>query len=86
MDYICKEGTITDGIPSPLMGAIGLHVLCYVFRGPSPSFVEDLDIQGVSLKVVTWSDFWPAAGENFGDFRSPNPFEMRCFCGTNSRI
>ena len=43
-----------------------LHVLCYVFRVPPPSFVEDLDIQGVSLKVVTWSDFWPAAGENFG--------------------
>ena len=57
----------------------------YVFRVPSPSNARDLDIQVVSLKV-TWSDFWRAAGENFGDFRSPNPFEMRCFRGTNSRI
>ena len=62
------------------------HVLCYVFRVPPPSLHRDLAIQSVSLKVVTWSDFWPAAGEKFGDFRSPNPFEMRCFRGTNSRI
>ena len=33
--------------------------------------MEDLDIQGVSLKVVTWSDFWPAAGENFGILDHP---------------
>ena len=41
------------------------HVLCYVFRVPPPSLHRDLAIQSVSLKVVTWSDFWPAAGEKF---------------------
>ena len=47
------------------------HVLCYVFRVSPPSHARYLDIQGVSLKVVTWSDFWPAAGENLGFLDHP---------------
>ena len=50
---------------------LGLHVLCYVFRVPPPSLHRDLAIQSVSLKVVTWSDFWPAAGEKFGILDHP---------------
>ena len=42
-----------------------------MFRVSPPSHARDLDIQGVSLKVVTWSDFWPAAGENFGILDHP---------------
>ena len=42
-----------------------------MFRVSPRSHARDLDIQGVSLKVVTWSDFWPAAGENFGILDHP---------------